>query len=160
MVSGASQHDFHALDSVKDFVKDMEAIKQAVTDRYRGFHILFDYTGFDTVPARELSDWIMDCIRDALSTNEIRCVHSHSEVFEDPSVSPPGFAAVCLLDESHVSAHCYSDKGMLAVDVFTCGGRPDKTYAAAEAIHTAIMTRFPSCKFLGSAVSRFPHTNA
>ncbi|MGB2018093.1 MAG: S-adenosylmethionine decarboxylase, partial [Candidatus Poseidoniaceae archaeon] len=36
--------------------------------------------------------------------------------------SPPGFAAVVLLDESHISAHCYSDRGWLALDCFTCGG--------------------------------------
>lgn len=35
--------------------------------------------------------------------------------------SPPGFTAFVLLDESHCSAHCYADQGMLALDVFTCG---------------------------------------
>ncbi len=35
--------------------------------------------------------------------------------------SPPGFTAMVLLDESHCSAHCYADQGMMALDVFTCG---------------------------------------
>ena len=35
--------------------------------------------------------------------------------------SPPGCAAVVLLDESHCSAHTYADHGLLALDVFTCG---------------------------------------
>ena len=35
--------------------------------------------------------------------------------------SPPGFTAFVLLDESHCSAHCYADLGILALDVFTCG---------------------------------------
>ena len=26
-----------------------------------------------------------------------------------------------LLDESHCSAHCYADLGLIALDVFTCG---------------------------------------
>ena len=39
----------------------------------------------------------------------------------DGSKSPPGFASVILLDESHLSAHCYSTEGMLAIDIFTCG---------------------------------------
>ena len=34
---------------------------------------------------------------------------------------PLGFAAVVLVDESHVTAHCYSDRGWLAIDCFTCG---------------------------------------
>lgn len=35
--------------------------------------------------------------------------------------SPPGFTAVVILDESHVSAHSYADEGLIALDVFTCG---------------------------------------
>ena len=35
--------------------------------------------------------------------------------------SPPGFAAVVMLDESHCSAHTYADEGMMALDIFTCG---------------------------------------
>ena len=35
--------------------------------------------------------------------------------------SPPGFTCVVLLDESHCSAHTYADKGLVAMDVFTCG---------------------------------------
>lgn len=37
------------------------------------------------------------------------------------SDSPPGFAAVVMLDESHCSAHSYADLGLIAMDVFTCG---------------------------------------
>ena len=36
--------------------------------------------------------------------------------------SPSGFTAICLLDESHCSAHTYADEGMMAIDIFTCGG--------------------------------------
>lgn len=35
--------------------------------------------------------------------------------------SPPGFAVLVMLDESHCSAHCYADLGIMAMDVFTCG---------------------------------------
>lgn len=35
--------------------------------------------------------------------------------------SPPGFTAIVMLDESHVSAHTYADLGLIAMDVFTCG---------------------------------------
>ena len=37
------------------------------------------------------------------------------------SDSPPGFTAIVMLDESHCSAHCYADLGLMAMDVFTCG---------------------------------------
>lgn len=35
--------------------------------------------------------------------------------------SPPGFTCVCLLDESHCTAHAYADLGLIAMDIFTCG---------------------------------------
>lgn len=37
------------------------------------------------------------------------------------SDSPPGFAAVVVLDESHCSVHTYADDGLMAFDIFTCG---------------------------------------
>ena len=40
--------------------------------------------------------------------------------------SPPGFTAVVMLDESHVSAHTYADLGLIALDVFTCGSTEPK----------------------------------
>ena len=126
--------------------------------RFRGFHILLDYCGFQIEDPQTLSDWTLDTIRAALKANNIRCVHSHSEVFEDvrDAETPPGFTAVCLLDESHVSAHCYSAIGMLAIDVFTCGGKPNQTFEAARDIHRAVMSHLP-CKFLGSSTYRFPY---
>ena len=38
-----------------------------------------------------------------------------------------GQIAVVLIDESHVSAHCYSDRGLLAIDAFTCGNTDPTT---------------------------------
>ena len=35
--------------------------------------------------------------------------------------SPPGCTCALLLDESHITAHSYAAKGMLAINVFTCG---------------------------------------
>lgn len=40
--------------------------------------------------------------------------------------SPPGFAAIVMLDESHCSAHCYSETRQIAMDVFTCGSTDPK----------------------------------
>lgn len=65
-------------------------------------------------------DWMLELMKKAVDLSGARRVHSHVENF-DGTVSPPGFAAVVLLDESHVSAHCYSDTGLLAIDAFSCG---------------------------------------
>ena len=36
--------------------------------------------------------------------------------------SPAGCAVIIMLDESHISIHTYADEGMMAIDVFACGG--------------------------------------
>ena len=81
----------------------------------KGRHITLDYTGFSGD-----GDWVLTVLRAAVSRSNAREVHSHVAEF-DGTESPLGFAAVVLIDESHISAHCYADEGILAVDCFTCG---------------------------------------
>jgi S-adenosylmethionine decarboxylase len=71
----------------------------------------------------------------AANAANVRIVHSYVEEF-DGEVSPTGFAAMVLLDESHISAHCYYDKGWLAVDAFTCGGADPN--GIADDLHGAL----------------------
>ena len=101
-----------------------------VKDAYRGFHIMIDVVftiDFDPGFGKELLAHMCELAK----MHEVRVVHDHIEVF-DGAVSPPGFAAVAVLDESHMSAHCYSDQGKLAFDVFTCGSNPDCTRKVAR----------------------------
>jgi S-adenosylmethionine/arginine decarboxylase-like enzyme/uncharacterized protein with PQ loop repeat len=149
------QHAFNPLTHEADLCDAMP-----VSDaRYRGFHVLLDYSGFvtPTEDPKAFSEWNMAAIHSALATNGIRCVHSHAEVFAAGGPTPPGFTSVCLLDESHVSSHCYSEDGLLAIDIFTCGGKPQQTFAAARDIHRAVMAKLPGCKFIGSSTYRFPY---
>ena len=85
----------------------------------RGFHVHLDCVGY-MPPVSDDHRWILDLMREAVRNSHAREVHAHVVPF-DGSVSPPGFAAVVLIDESHVTAHCYSDRGLLAIDAFTCG---------------------------------------
>ena len=73
-------------------------------------------------------------------------VQSHVEQF-DGTDSPPGYAAVVLIDESHVSAHCYSVRGLLAIDIFTCGGSDPS--ALADDIHREVSEAVPGIELTG-----------
>ncbi|CAI8399511.1 MAG: S-adenosylmethionine decarboxylase proenzyme [Candidatus Poseidoniaceae archaeon] len=86
----------------------------------RGKHIFLDCTEFFPTSSFDGND-MLELMQRAVEKSNAKEVHAHVELF-DGSTSPPGFAAVVLLDESHVSAHCYSDRGLLAIDAFTCGG--------------------------------------
>ena len=76
----------------------------------------------------------------AVDASGARRVHSHNEEF-DGTLSPPGFASVVLLDESHVSAHCYSETGLLAIDAFSCGNTDPARII--EFIETELKNKYP-----------------
>ena len=108
---------------------------------YHGKHVYVDYVDFR--PQHHLHDgqWMLEILQNAVNTCGIREVHAHVEIF-DGDVSPPGFAAVVLIDESHVSAHCYSDRGWLAIDAFTCGDHePEKIL---DIIHENLISTSPN----------------
>ena len=113
-----------------------------VKDAYRGFHIMIDVV-FTIELDLEFGKELLARMCELAKMHEVRVVHDHIEVF-DGAVSPPGFAAVALLDESHMSAHCYSDQGKLAFDVFTCGSNPDCTRKVARDVLSYLRQRLGS----------------
>ncbi|HIE81002.1 MAG TPA: hypothetical protein EYQ07_00440 [Candidatus Poseidoniales archaeon] len=109
-----------------------------------GVHILLDYTRF--LPTVEKDGaWMLEILRQSVRDAGVREVHSHVEEF-DGEVSPLGFAAVVLIDESHVSAHCYSERGLLAIDVFTCGDHDPEV--VADSIHASLCGTVPGLNLL------------
>jgi S-adenosylmethionine decarboxylase len=85
---------------------------------HKGSHLLIDcYDVPESVclDDAKMLDVMARAARKAGSTvvSQIRYHFGHN--------SPPGFAAVVMLDESHCSAHCYADTRQIALDVFTCG---------------------------------------
>tara|TARA_B100000287_G_scaffold434840_1_gene500592 strand:+ start:1295 stop:1678 length:384 start_codon:yes stop_codon:yes gene_type:complete len=111
---------------------------------FAGAHVLLDYVDYVS-PREDDGAWILELLRECVSESGIREVHAHVEAF-DGNVSPLGFAAVVLIDESHVSAHCYSEKGLLAVDVFTCGD--DDPGLLADSIHGRLVKEIPEIRMV------------
>jgi S-adenosylmethionine decarboxylase len=84
----------------------------------KGRHLLIDCRNVDRQLC--LNDKLFLEVMARAATRAGACVISQVR-YHFGHNSPPGFTAVCLLDESHVSAHCYADLGLVAMDVFTCG---------------------------------------
>ena len=104
-----------------------------------GAHVFMDYTGaFFSDEMAHMQ--ILDLMRAVVDRSPATEVHSKAVPF-DGSTSPPGFAAVVLIDESHLTAHCYADRGLLAVDCFTCG--PTDPDTVADDLHVALMEVMP-----------------
>mgnify|MGYP001246202147 CR=1 FL=1 len=119
-----------------------------------GKHVYLDYVNFYP-NENDVSSWVLDIIRECVKKSGVKEVHSHSEVF-DGSESPPGFASIVLIDESHVTAHCYSDKGWLALDAFTCGNHDPNIIV--DMIHSKLIERCDELKIMNrQTVERFVH---
>ena len=125
-------------------------------NKAHGKHVYVDYVGFQPNQSSTDGRWILKILQDAVNKCGIREVHSHVEIF-DGKHSPPGFAAVVLIDESHVSAHCYSDRGWLAIDAFTCGGHDPENIV--DIIHEDLVSSSPNIiQMRRDTVNRFLHT--
>jgi S-adenosylmethionine decarboxylase len=68
--------------------------------------------------------------------------------------SPPGCTCVVLLNESHITGHSYSDKGILAVNVFTCGEKANPM-EAIEYIFARLMGEGKPIVIFGDDTVRF-----
>jgi S-adenosylmethionine decarboxylase len=104
---------------------------------------MMDLTGF-FVDAHDGAELTMNLMRESVQRSSAREVHHTSVVLGDDGLSPPGFTSCVLIDESHVTAHCYSEKGWLAIDVFTCGSNPNMPMEMAEYIKNGLLNAVPS----------------
>ena len=126
----------------------------ADADAFLGAHVLMDYEGVVFDDASEGGAWCLAALGDAVAAHGICEVHRHLSVLGDAG-TPPGFTSVVLLDESHVTAHSYSERGLLAIDCFTCGAHDPRLLA--ETIHRAIVARVPAARRRKHVVvPRFP----
>jgi S-adenosylmethionine decarboxylase len=119
-----------------------------------GKQVFVDYIGCNFDNGKN-GKWMLELMRAAVKGAGVREVHSHVEEF-DGTLSPTGFAAVVLLDESHVSAHCYYEKGLLAIDAFTCGdGDPG---VIIDIIHNKLISEMKNIKLISrNKINRFNH---
>jgi S-adenosylmethionine decarboxylase len=86
--------------------------------KYLGRHATLDLSHFNMSP-KEGGEFILQLMRESVKLSGCHEVHHKLVILGE--VSSPGFTSVVLIDESHLTAHCYSEIGLLAIDVFTCG---------------------------------------
>ncbi len=109
-----------------------------------GSHVLLDYVDYERGREGD-GEWVLGILRECVRESGVREVHSHVEIF-DGMESPLGFAAAVLIDESHVTAHCYSERGLLAIDIFTCGASDSDS--VADLIHERLVSEDPGLRLV------------
>lgn len=118
---------------------------------------MLDFTGF-VVDAAEGSELVMRLMKESVGRSNAREVHAKAVVLGLDGTSPPGFTSVILIDESHLTAHCYSEKGWLAIDIFTCGERTEMPLEMASFIQTELLRKCPGLVLRKSyCIPRFHH---
>lgn len=123
---------------------------------YRGYHVFLDFVDVIDKDTEGMAQWIINCMLAACKDYKVTVVHHYIEIFPENFTSPPGFASVVLVDESHVTAHSYSSIGLFALDVFTCGSKPEVTQLIAQRLKENILERYPQAKGRLGQVARFP----
>ena len=123
---------------------------------YKGRHVLCDFifNPEDIDNDTSLAYNVMFLMETAIHQTNMRVVHSCLKILGDTPSSEAGFTSVLLLDESHITSHCYSKRGLLAFDIFTCGDtspqmvmdyivkRMSEMYPSFECIYNEFHYRF------------------
>jgi S-adenosylmethionine decarboxylase len=116
---------------------------------HHGKHVFADFiwnTNSTIIDDKILAETVFQIMEDAIKKTNMTIVHKKLCILGKDS--PPGFTSILLLDESHCSAHCYSDRGWLCLDCFTCGNTDP--FPIMEYIIMEIKKKYPTleCTYL------------
>lgn len=110
-------------------------------DRNKGNHVFADFINFYG-NENLLGDYVYNLMIEAIERTPMKIMHKHLEILNKDT--PPGFSAFLCLDSSHISAHSYTDIGLLAIDIFTCGST--NTMDVMNYIKDNLSNKFPLIK--------------
>jgi S-adenosylmethionine decarboxylase proenzyme len=84
-----------------------------------GHHLLFDCYGCRGAVLSDLPA-VSDLLRRAAAAFGLTVIAERLHQY-----LPQGVSGVLILAESHLAVHTWPERGFAAVDLFTCGARPD-----------------------------------
>jgi len=88
-------------------------------NEHLGYHLLFDCYGCRGPLLADLAA-IRGLLEHAAAAFGLTVIAEGSHQY-----LPQGVSAVLILAESHLAVHTWPERGFAAVDLFTCGMRPD-----------------------------------
>lgn len=152
----------HNISIIRSFLQIIFSSSYYIMLSHRGNHTFGDFVFDESISQDELkllATNIFKAMETCIRRTSMKIVHKQLVILGDDEnigTTPAGFTSVLLLDESHCSAHCYSDDGLLALDVFTCGLTDPKKIM--EDIEQEIKLIYPTfrCIFNGNH-KRFHH---
>lgn len=122
----------------------------------KGIHFIFDFIDVKISKIEHYQKEINQILDMVIKEANLNQIDKSSNIFLGDN-SPPGFANVRVLDESHISAHSYSDQGILAIDIFTCGNL-ENGKLAANLFKKYFKKSFPTSKLINDLeIDRFTY---
>jgi S-adenosylmethionine decarboxylase len=92
---------------------------------HKGTHVFIDVINFYDNDLLQCCKFIFDLMKRGIGLTNMKIMHKRMVMLDKDTEE--GFTSVLLLDESHITAHSYTKKGLLAIDIFTCGkSNPNK----------------------------------
>ena len=125
--------------------------------QFKGIHFIYDFSNIIVKDTKKYNEIINEILDEVIKKTNLNQIDRSNNLFDDKNtLTPPGFATVCVLDESHISAHSYSELGILAVDIFTCGNL-ENGKKAGKLLKELILKNFKNVKIEKEGiVNRFP----
>jgi S-adenosylmethionine decarboxylase len=85
----------------------------------KGNHVFLDFINFYDDRLEECCEFIFEVMKESIRRTKMKLMFEKMVILKDDTEE--GFTSVILLDESHITCHSYTKRGLLALDVFTCG---------------------------------------
>ena len=131
------------------FKQIIKYIKNFFYPKHYGNHVFADFVwnvDKEKFDHSQFAENIFKIMEDSIAQTKMTIVHRKlcKLGIDNNFDTPPGFTSIILIDESHCSSHCYSDRGWLAIDVFTCGNTNPKL--VMNYIENQIKSSYPSLK--------------
>ena len=98
-------------------------MKKHVKNAHMGTHLLVEIYNVPFDKLNDLEKIEEKCVG-ACKTENLQVLNTYTHQFD-----PYGVTCLISLAESHLSCHTWPEKGCVAIDIFTCGGKNPRSVA-------------------------------
>jgi S-adenosylmethionine decarboxylase len=116
----------------------------------KGTHVFLDFINFIDDDLENCAEYIFEVMKESIRQTNMKVMFEKMVILKEDTEE--GFTSVLLLDESHITAHSYTKRGLLALDVFTCGDT-DPTIVS-KYVSDKLQIKYPSIKCISYQVHK------
>lgn len=108
----------------------------------KGTHVFLDFINFLDDDLENCAEYIFEVMKESIRQTSMKIMFEKMVILKEDTEE--GFTSVLLLDESHITAHSYTKRGLLALDVFTCGNTDPEI--VAKYVSDRLQIKYPNIK--------------